>query len=462
MYNSFLPIYNSMVGDETPYEISINGMVVDGSVSYDVTVSLDADHTSSNDVVHVFVVEDEIYSYWSTVSQWHNARNVVRIWEDPSDITISSAGEIESLGASTFTLVDSWVQEKVKIIALVQNNSTKQILQVSQVYIDGMNPDVDDDGVMNWEDNCPQDYNPTQDDEDNDLIGNECDPCNNNVYVTGNLNGDTDVNGNPIINVFDVLSLVDFILADESTGCHVDVANMNGDEIINVIDIVALVQGIMNNTWGGVSPGGQPQDGILSIQQNGLDKIATISSAEMISGFQFSIPESSILHEQLMLPEGWSLHTATKQGRTTYLAFDESGTNAIESLSFNVASSIQALDLKDLVVSNEFGQEINIKHIDKSETIPIALASQPEIWNLTPNPFNPVLSISFSIPFDTKGKVAIYNTLGEEVEVLANKPLMQAGDHSFQWDASSHASGMYFIQIQTPNGIDTKKALLLK
>ena len=461
MYNTFLPIFNSMLGDETPYEIQINGMILDNDVTYDITISLDSDHPSSNDIVHVFIVEDEIYSYWSSASQWHNARNVARIWEDPNSVNISSSGETETFNGS-FTLSDSWVQDNVKIIAIVQNNTTKQILQVSDVYIDDMNPDVDDDGVMNWVDNCPQDYNPSQDDEDNDLIGNECDQCNNNVYVTGNLNGDTDVNGNPVINVFDVLFLVDFILTEESMGCHVDVANMNGDEIINVIDIVTLVQGIMNNTWSGISPGGQPLDGILSVQQNGLEKVATISSVEMISGFQFSIPESYNLNNRLILPEGWSLHSMIKHGRITYLAFDETGTNAIESISFDVASSIHAIDLKDLVVSNEFGQEINMKRLDKTEAISIALASRPEIWNLTPNPFNPVLSISFSIPFDTKGKVAVYNTLGEEVEVLADKSLIQAGDHSFQWDASSDASGMYFIQIQTPNGFDTKKALLLK
>lgn len=454
-----------MVGDETPYEISIDGMVADGSVNYDITISLDADHTSSNDVVHAFVVEDEIYSFWSTVGQWHNARNVVRIWEDPSNVTISSAGEIESLGASSFSLVDSWVQEKVKIIAIVQNNSTKQILQVSQVYIDGMNPDVDDDGVMNWEDNCPQDYNPSQDDEDDDLIGNECDPCNNNVYITGNLNGDTDVSGNPTINVFDVLSLVDFILSGDTEGCQSDVANINGDGIINVIDIVALVQGIMNNSWGGISPGDDPLDGIIDVQYQGSDKMATFSSNDKISGFQFSISKTSDhsqLVEQFNLPEGWSWHSFTKQGNVTYFAFDATGMNETESISFKMATSLDAIDLDNIVVSNRLGQEINMKYSKSPKAISISLSSQPEIWNLTPNPFNPVLSISFSIPFDTQGKVAVYNTLGEEVEILADKPLMQAGNHSFQWDASSHASGMYFIQIQTPNGFDTKKALLLK
>ena len=47
MYNSFLPIYNSMVGDDTPYEIDINGFIGETEVSYDVTVSMDAGMSNS-------------------------------------------------------------------------------------------------------------------------------------------------------------------------------------------------------------------------------------------------------------------------------------------------------------------------------------------------------------------------------------------------------------------------------
>jgi hypothetical protein len=43
-----LPIYNGMVGADTPYSIEINGMVNIGSVDYDITVSLDADQSSAN------------------------------------------------------------------------------------------------------------------------------------------------------------------------------------------------------------------------------------------------------------------------------------------------------------------------------------------------------------------------------------------------------------------------------
>ena len=73
-----------------------------------------------------------------------------------------------------------------------------------------MNPDIDDDGILNGEDNCIDIFNPGQEDYDNDLIGDACDPCDNLVYILGNLNGDTDENGTPVIDIMDVLSLVDF------------------------------------------------------------------------------------------------------------------------------------------------------------------------------------------------------------------------------------------------------------
>ena len=37
-----------------------------------------------------------------------------------------------------------------------------------------------------------------------------------------------------------------------------------------------------------------------------------------------------------------------------------------------------------------------------------------------------------------------------------------SGFQNIHWDASAFPSGMYFIKIQTPEMIDTKKALLLK
>ena len=202
----FTALYNSMVGDETPYEISINGYA-GSEVSYDVIVTMDSDMSNSNQKVDVFVVEDNIWSYWTGASQYHNARNVARDWLLSEDLTISSSGESETF-SGTFELGDSWNADSVKIIAIVQNYSSKQIYQVHQVNINEMNPDIDDDGVLNGDDNCIDIFNPGQEDTDLDLIGDVCDPCDNLVYIMGNLNGDI-INGQPGIDILDVLELVD-------------------------------------------------------------------------------------------------------------------------------------------------------------------------------------------------------------------------------------------------------------
>ena len=59
-------------------------------------------------------------------------------------------------------------------------------------------------------------------------------------------------------------------------------------------------------------------------------------------------------------------------------------------------------------------------------------------------------------------RVAIYNTIGEQVEVIREKEMLSAGNYILFWNAASHPSGMYIVQIQTKTFTDTKKALLVK
>ncbi len=78
-----------------------------------------------------------------------------------------------------------------------------------------------------------------------------------------------------------------------------------------------------------------------------------------------------------------------------------------------------------------------------------------------PNPFNPVTTIQFSLPYKSHTTLKMFNLLGEEVTRLIEKELPD-GDFSVQWDASNFASGVYFYRLEAEGFIATKKLLLLK
>jgi len=83
-----------------------------------------------------------------------------------------------------------------------------------------------------------------------------------------------------------------------------------------------------------------------------------------------------------------------------------------------------------------------------------------------PNPFNPVTTITYSLPSEEKVELRIFNTLGEVVQTVVNE-IETAGFHSVQWngrDQSGHAvnSGIYFMQLKTERGMQSRKMMLLK
>ena len=90
--------------------------------------------------------------------------------------------------------------------------------------------------------------------------------------------------------------------------------------------------------------------------------------------------------------------------------------------------------------------------------------SIPTEFNLDPaypNPFNPITHIGYSIPHNTMVSITIYDLMGREVSKLVNN-IQQPGYYDIEWDASSFASGMYFITMKTSDFEASQKIVLIK
>ncbi|REL24955.1 T9SS C-terminal target domain-containing protein [Rhodohalobacter sp. SW132] len=84
-----------------------------------------------------------------------------------------------------------------------------------------------------------------------------------------------------------------------------------------------------------------------------------------------------------------------------------------------------------------------------------------ELQQNYPNPFNPTTQISFTLPQSGNVSLAVYNVIGQRVAVLANE-VLQSGQHTYSFDASNLASGMYLYRLQTDNFSSVRKMMLIK
>jgi hypothetical protein len=78
-----------------------------------------------------------------------------------------------------------------------------------------------------------------------------------------------------------------------------------------------------------------------------------------------------------------------------------------------------------------------------------------------PNPFNPVTTISFTIPRTGRVTLSIYNALGQEVATVVDGVLAH-GAHTATFDARKLASGLYFYRLKTPDAFQTRTMMLVR
>ncbi|MCK4966395.1 T9SS type A sorting domain-containing protein, partial [bacterium] len=84
-----------------------------------------------------------------------------------------------------------------------------------------------------------------------------------------------------------------------------------------------------------------------------------------------------------------------------------------------------------------------------------------ELFPAYPNPFNPTATIEYSLKEVGFVKLAVYNTLGQEVAGLVNDN-MAAGKHKVLFNAGNLAAGMYIYKITVNGFTSAGKIVLMK
>jgi gluconolactonase len=143
-------------------------------------------------------------------------------------------------------------------------------------------------------------------------------------------------------------------------------------------------------------------------------------------------------------PDGTLLETIQVPGQTTNCNW---GDTDRKSLYITSGSAVYRIRI-------EFTE---VKEIRRGSAHPESL----ELYANYPNPFNSATLIPFYLSNSGSVQLNIFNLLGQHVDTLVDRELAE-GYHQFAWDANHVSSGVYTIQLSTPDAMETGRCLLLK
>jgi hypothetical protein len=92
----------------------------------------------------------------------------------------------------------------------------------------------------------------------------------------------------------------------------------------------------------------------------------------------------------------------------------------------------------------------------------VVAVDQDILGNNSPNPFNPVTRIEYTVKDAGAVSLTVYNMLGQLVTTLIDVPSHPAGKSVAMFDGSELASGVYIYRLQTRSSVLSGKMILAK
>ena len=242
-------------------------------------------------------------------------------------------------------------------------------------------------------------------------------------------NGDANEDGN--VNVLDVVQIVQAILGNgtltDGGACNSD---FNSDGNLNVLDVVSIVQSILGNR---------------SVSANSVEVIKSSNALSFEADGYVGAIQMTINHGN-----DFSIEMTDKAMVADYRTEGNSTTLMVVNPESNELFIAEGSYTIETVVAAANGEYIDI-------SVPTVFS----VSNAYPNPFNPTTSLNINLDTDSFVSVKVFNVMGQLIDTVSEGQ-MSEGTHAITWDASTLASGVYFINTEVGTSLSSQKVMLLK
>ncbi len=309
------------------------------------------------------------------------------------------------------------------------------------------------------------------------------------ITVSDRLKGDA--TGDGTINILDAIMMVNMILTDECSlvaGDECWSADLTGDGRVDIIDVINVVRAIL----GQFEPTPKMPVSHVSVrieEQSGVAPegraYSVFADADLpVAGAQFTFRAEGVSEDELSLAltrrsEAMRMVSGLHGGSFTILLFSPQGEMipAGDASLVRVALRAGHLNLEQVLLVDARGQTCD------TDMFQSVVQDEPVTYGQLanyPNPFNPITTISYTIPVQSiKSKVEsgegtlnsesstlyvtlkIFNVMGQEVATLV-EGMKQPGFYTVSWNGSQMPSGIYFCRLTAGDFSETRRMALMK
>ena len=246
-----------------------------------------------------------------------------------------------------------------------------------------------------------------------------------------------DLNFDDQINIFDTVILSALILGTEQGNeAQIQASDINQDGTLDIADLILLIEWILD-----MDPTFTTAIENANYLVNNNNVI--IETDGDLAGMDIELSSNEKISEY-NIPEGW----VWKQSGRRILAYSLDGSALKDGTLFKLNNN----KIKNFNIIDWRRNKRNISKIVFPQTF---------MLKTSPNPFNPILNISYYLENDSPVEIKIFNTKGQVIETLyrENKNM---GLHTIDWSPENLPSGNYFLRISDGINKQTSKILLLK
>ncbi len=274
-----------------------------------------------------------------------------------------------------------------------------------------------------------------------------------------------DANGDLLVNISDVVTIVNYILNQNPQPFILEAADANSDNAVNVLDVVATINKILHPS-GNMVLGKANTIAKLELKEDKL----ILTNDVGVGGIQFKLIGNNIKNTRFIpssaLGQFEIVNSVLGDTANIFLIYNLNGKvipPGTEITLGRLENTNTTFSIKEVVVSDANGKTLLTNIINNGE------ASIPVEYYLSqnyPNPFNMETRIEFGLPITSDVEINIYNILGQRIKTIINKE-MSAGKHIIKWNGKNDggsvvSSGVYIYQMKANQFIANKKLMLLK